>query len=198
MTHNFINTTRETKILDNPNFNYLYNDLDVCVVDPIHLTYTGHLFRSLWWTPSARTVSWSDFQMKEQTPSERSLGLVRSYNHHKSPGYKPSLYGIMSLQHLFTYITYVALRYVWCCFVQLHDVRPGVLERLASVQTFHPFSCFILSCGLFFYHCEIWLTNGVYFQKYIYDHRSEDCLLSGFQGSRNPNPFRERSSCNVL
>ena len=96
------------------------------------------------------------------------------------------------------YFTYVALRYVWCCFVQLHDVRPGVLERLASVQTFHPFSCFILSCDFFFYHCEIWLTNGVYFQKYIYDHRSEDCLLSGFQGSRNPNPFRERSSCNVL
>jgi len=34
-------------------------------------------------------------------------------------------------------------------------------------------------------------------KKYVGEHRNEDCLLVGFQ-PRNPNPFRERSSCTLL
>jgi len=32
---------------------------------------------------------------------------------------------------------------------------------------------------------------------YIRDHNQEDCLLTGFHG-KNSNPFREKSSCEVL
>merc|ERR1712012_105232 len=35
-------------------------------------------------------------------------------------------------------------------------------------------------------------------KKYIMEHKSEDCLLIGFQGRTPNDPFRERSSCNVL
>lgn len=33
--------------------------------------------------------------------------------------------------------------------------------------------------------------------KYVVDHEHEDCLLVGFS-SQKVNPFREKSSCNVL
>ncbi|XP_059475679.1 guanine nucleotide-binding protein subunit gamma-1 [Neocloeon triangulifer] len=33
--------------------------------------------------------------------------------------------------------------------------------------------------------------------KFISDHQQEDCLLVGFS-SQKANPFREKSSCNVL
>ncbi|XP_065332679.1 guanine nucleotide-binding protein subunit gamma-1 [Cloeon dipterum] len=33
--------------------------------------------------------------------------------------------------------------------------------------------------------------------KYISDHQQEDCLLVGFS-SQKANPFREKSSCNLL
>merc|ERR1711992_11407 len=34
-------------------------------------------------------------------------------------------------------------------------------------------------------------------KAYIRDHNQEDCLLTGFHG-KNSNPFREKSSCEVL
>merc|ERR1711992_264185 len=34
-------------------------------------------------------------------------------------------------------------------------------------------------------------------KAYIRDHSQEDCLLTGFHG-KNSNPFREKSSCEVL
>merc|ERR550539_1184350 len=34
-------------------------------------------------------------------------------------------------------------------------------------------------------------------KAYIRDHNQEDCLLTGFHG-KNSNPFREKSSCQVL
>uniref|UniRef100_U5EML2 Putative kinesin-like protein at 54d n=1 Tax=Corethrella appendiculata TaxID=1370023 RepID=U5EML2_9DIPT len=33
--------------------------------------------------------------------------------------------------------------------------------------------------------------------KYVIDHEQEDCLLVGFS-SQKVNPFREKSSCNIL
>ena len=34
-------------------------------------------------------------------------------------------------------------------------------------------------------------------KKYVQDHGQEDCLVVGFQG-KNSNPYREKSSCQVL
>ena len=127
-------------------------------------------------------------------PLQREV-LVLS-DHIKSPGYKSSLYGIMSLQHYLHYICYVMFGVVlFNCMMLVLEVWSGLLQYKLSIH-FPVLYCLV--AFLLLLQCEIWLTNGVYFQKYIYDHRSEDCLLSGFQGSRNPNPFRERSSCNVL
>ncbi|XP_030375476.1 guanine nucleotide-binding protein subunit gamma-1 [Scaptodrosophila lebanonensis] len=33
--------------------------------------------------------------------------------------------------------------------------------------------------------------------QYVMEHESDDCLLSGFT-SQKVNPFREKSSCNIL
>jgi len=42
------------------------------------------------------------------------------------------------------------------------------------------------------------LVLSDYMRRYVIEQEADDCLVHGFQGRNNSNPFREKSSCAVL